>query len=1528
MQQRDYTSIYQALYKKIVTETCGASSTGNHIYFEVVEGNNKQQNNTYLVLRICFVNQNQARLFVQRLAKNDYNLTSKAHVGDEKAVQSVGNDSCVYLQLDELQIYCNINQAIAIPSNFKLQLGFKFDPVSPLSLTPSSLTPEDNAVLDLISKGNALVKVVDNNQVDIDFYLDQLADPQTRRPSRSVHRQKGYVGEVVTKVDLRTGKSSLHKIGSQRGAAKGYQHTKKTATTLLPSKPQYMTLFGSSGGFLWDVEKCDLKMQRGGLPKYAFESNATTDDCFWIGTSYLPSDSNRQIASIGQIKQNNENAVTKKNPISHNEILACLPKGVIDAIFINNDSLNERINKLRLMHYAKSKLKLTKNIPIIILETGKPERIYRYSERLHDVLTVLNGPSSQACQQLQHNNCKLLRDILKSVLPQVTIAVPEDDEFIRLLLQRCEQLGIKDLSYVPAMDLNVLKTSGPERVKTFLSYYQKGSLHLLQKKMKAALFNDCLEEFIQDSSIKFDHPKSNTFIAKYCLTQKQYAFVLCLANQSPIEPLTAQDQAQLLKELLLGKATKHLGVVNPVSDEKYFLVGYLIHNNFDFSKDRSTVNETALLGILNNKNYEPAVQDQFFAMCLPYANIDPAKLGELLLQLCQLKKLDLAKKVIDVIVAKNKPEANYPLLGFLAAHPETMDSLPDLLNVIPSLSQANWDDVQQNPLYHAVKNNKPDLVRQLLGRGLAAHINACFMLACAEENSEIIRLFLESPNCQAISNSSLSTALTQFVQKQSSADLPLIATILRNKNFEFDVSQLLRLIESLSTCHQQPLINMLFEHQQVRSCLLANEVNVIEQAYSKNNFTVIKKIWDIRCENNKEINPDSTNSLLHLAIQLNKPWAAVKLCKNFGIYERNSQGITPLQLALQAQLFELVSCMLTEGKGCEKPANHLVAEEVKSFIDYLEKGKKLTALHQALTDNNLNLFRWLCINGDVTARDKDGYSIMQLALADKRYDYVETLLDHAVDRFNDKEKNEFLLQLVEAGQLKFAEKLLPHIRVLHFPINESNGRNVLHYLANQPNDEHFLLAILAKNSACVSQEDKEQQTAMSLALAQNRSKLIGILLDQAGEHLSQRDLNECFCFAIRQKCFVLAEGVLKYLRLITDQAAFNEVLLLALNEKQMSIANKLAALPGFKLDIDFKDQEGNRILHYLLSLKSEHFSADYLELVKQLIQKGAPLSVKNNLQLTPIDVALSNPCIDDNTIEILINALDPKKCDPTTAGSLLLRLCELGKTNLADCLLDKVNVHLTFDSSFNDSKINDYTLAVLVNYFDVNNQDKKAAGYLLLKLSQLGKFDLAASLVSKSEVDWTLKDKEGYSALYYVWKNKQWDLFDSFMAKGADDIDCLKSVKKGSLEAKRIFAIDYLNKRFNQTETVQDVITLINRIKEIDYLFERRGVLQFSLIGSRFGDKGISKTGAEIIKLAKNRILSLLSRNPHLQLAPQTEIAVIQFLGDHRNRFGETTTSMTIYSLFKGNHDEKVLADAFLKRELTHSLAWLHKLGA
>src|SRR5689334_15894418 len=100
-------------------------------------------------------------------------------------------------------------------------------------MNPRIITAQ--SAINVIQQGNAGIKIVSADPASsrcLDFFLEQLANPQTKRPVKRLnnhHRHRLF--------NPKTGQWDYRAVeDDKRGAAKPHkQHTKKTSVTLLPT---------------------------------------------------------------------------------------------------------------------------------------------------------------------------------------------------------------------------------------------------------------------------------------------------------------------------------------------------------------------------------------------------------------------------------------------------------------------------------------------------------------------------------------------------------------------------------------------------------------------------------------------------------------------------------------------------------------------------------------------------------------------------------------------------------------------------------------------------------------------------------------------------------------------------------------------------------------------------------------------------------------------------------------------------------------------------------------------------------------------------------------------------------------------------------------------------------------------------------------------------------------------------------------------------------------------------------------------
>lgn len=291
----------------------------------------------------------------------------------------------------------------------------------------ADLTKAEQSVLDLVKRNKAVVKVL--NDYNREFIVDQIADPQHVRPSRSEFFYKNGGGRLfsemerpksVKKINPKTYEVHEHEFGQCRESVhpnNQFTHTKKTSTTFIPSDPQYMYLFTSAGhiALLWDEDACDLKSE-----KYLFADIGDADRCPWLdvreegSTRVTDYDKTRCTveefksgyhSSLDEVRKQNQVIVDNKKNSPWNECIVGLPQGRVEAVvhvvdsritvvpdstghFVpapTTDTAFYRLETWDFMLALKKKLNLNEDIPVIIIADTKPVRVYTAKDREEDL---------------------------------------------------------------------------------------------------------------------------------------------------------------------------------------------------------------------------------------------------------------------------------------------------------------------------------------------------------------------------------------------------------------------------------------------------------------------------------------------------------------------------------------------------------------------------------------------------------------------------------------------------------------------------------------------------------------------------------------------------------------------------------------------------------------------------------------------------------------------------------------------------------------------------------------------------------------------------------------------------------------------------------------------------------------------------------------------------------------------------------------------------------------------------------------
>ncbi len=201
-----------------------------------------------------------------------------------------------------------------------------------------------------------------------------------------------------------------------------FQHTAKTATSLLPPEPEYMMVFGDDMiGYLWDIDACDLKDER-----YVWETDGGSDACYWISpnpTNFKPEDV-VPVAPISRLRENNLEAVKEKKTIWWNELDIGLPKRRIDAMFASRDTLELRLRAWNQMLRDKKRLQFVKDIPLFVIQSDREDglgavfRVYGASERVED-LKAANAILQNPPGDMSTYKVALLRAVVNGITAEL-----------------------------------------------------------------------------------------------------------------------------------------------------------------------------------------------------------------------------------------------------------------------------------------------------------------------------------------------------------------------------------------------------------------------------------------------------------------------------------------------------------------------------------------------------------------------------------------------------------------------------------------------------------------------------------------------------------------------------------------------------------------------------------------------------------------------------------------------------------------------------------------------------------------------------------------------------------------------------------------------------------------------------------------------------------------------------------------------------------------------------------------------------
>jgi hypothetical protein len=291
-----------------------------------------------------------------------------------------------------------------------------------------------NDVLNLVKDGNAIVKVLDQDDSKWNFSIDQINDPANVRPTELT--EKGL--HTPARYNPRT--KALYNYTAK--PHQEHRHTKKTSLTMIPTTGKIKLFSGDNNplkfGFLFDANKCDLKEG-----KYAFTADAVTANRWWIGDTDDEYDNNNrnQFPSLGieGLKAHIEKQAQGGRTQNYNEVLGGVNAEALKAVFFqlplgrpkrnSNEYYQKMFEVIRKMEAVKTYTGL--NLPILEIDAKRGFKEYALAEQIADLKEYQKrfGINAEITHLLNH--LKLSYHIENIVKDCHKLATQKQDEVLR-----------------------------------------------------------------------------------------------------------------------------------------------------------------------------------------------------------------------------------------------------------------------------------------------------------------------------------------------------------------------------------------------------------------------------------------------------------------------------------------------------------------------------------------------------------------------------------------------------------------------------------------------------------------------------------------------------------------------------------------------------------------------------------------------------------------------------------------------------------------------------------------------------------------------------------------------------------------------------------------------------------------------------------------------------------------------------------------------------------------------------------------
>ncbi|MBQ0052425.1 MAG: ankyrin repeat domain-containing protein [Treponema sp.] len=252
------------------------------------------------------------------------------------------------------------------------------------------------------------------------------------------------------------------------------------------------------------------------------------------------------------------------------------------------------------------------------------------------------------------------------------------------------------------------------------------------------------------------------------------------------------------------------------------------------------------------------------------------------------------------------------------------------------------------------------------------------------------------------------------------------------------------------------------------------------------------------------------DTILHVATMSGSPVNALQLLVNSGaaVNERNKQGVTPIEIAIEHQLKEQVAFYAANGADIyaedmdgNSPLSKALDCPTPEMLEMLVSEKNITskdssgntALHIAIKrDAPIEYIKYLIeAKADVNARNKNGDSVLFITVQKNRRDVGDLLLDNGADIFatNTQNNSPLRVALTKGGDL---QDWLITSKTLN--TTDGSGNTPLHYAAEwQLNDA---INSLIQKGANVTAENANGESALFSAVKGDNPSTINILVEK------------------------------------------------------------------------------------------------------------------------------------------------------------------------------------------------------------------------------------------------------------------------------------------------------------------------------------------------------------------------------------------------------------------------------------------------